>query len=149
MMIGNPDPSKYCYIMQGVPGSGKSTVAKQLAGNHGYRSAIHSTDEYFMENGVYRFDSTKLSENHRKNLEAFKKSLKELPEPPFYTAIVVCDNTNIKRKDRQPYIDAAVAEGYIVAIVTMPHPSPEVAAARNKHGVPVEVIKRMIANWEP
>jgi len=26
---------KFCYIMRGIPGSGKSTVAKQLAGENG------------------------------------------------------------------------------------------------------------------
>lgn len=26
---------KFCYIMQGLPGSGKSTVAQQLAGKNG------------------------------------------------------------------------------------------------------------------
>jgi adenylylsulfate kinase-like enzyme len=31
---------KFCYIMQGIPGSGKSTVAEQLAGVNGKIFAI-------------------------------------------------------------------------------------------------------------
>ena len=36
---------KYAYIMRGIPGSGKSTAAKKIAGEEG---KIHSTDTYFM-----------------------------------------------------------------------------------------------------
>jgi shikimate kinase len=31
----SPKKFKFCYIMQGLPGSGKSTVAKELARAHG------------------------------------------------------------------------------------------------------------------
>lgn len=34
---------KFCYIMQGLPGSGKSTVAKKLAGDHGKIFALDRT----------------------------------------------------------------------------------------------------------
>ena len=30
-------PFKYWFIMRGIPGSGKSTVAKRIAGEHGVR----------------------------------------------------------------------------------------------------------------
>ena len=141
-------PTKFCYIMRGIPGSGKSTVANRLAHQVIIPSAIHSTDKYFMVDGVYKFDPTKLREYHQKNLEAFKKSLDELPSLPFYEAVVICDNTNIKKSQYQPYVDAAKAAGYCVAFVVMPMPEAEIAAARNKHGVPLEVIKRMIEQWE-
>ena len=45
-METNPDISKkfkYCFIMRGLPGSGKSTVARQIAGSEG---VVHSLDKY-------------------------------------------------------------------------------------------------------
>jgi adenylate kinase family enzyme len=39
--------------MRGLPGSGKSTKAKELAGEQGL---VFSTDDFFMVNGKYIFD---------------------------------------------------------------------------------------------
>lgn len=33
--MNDPNKFKFCYILRGLPGSGKSTVAKQLAGSSG------------------------------------------------------------------------------------------------------------------
>lgn len=51
--------------MRGVPGSGKSTKAKQLAGIKGL---VYSTDDFFMKNGDYVYDPSKIGEYHDKNL---------------------------------------------------------------------------------
>lgn len=124
---------KIAYIMRGVPGSGKSTKARNLAGKDG---VIHSTDNYFYIRG-------KIQENHTKNLKAFCKSLSE--EIP----VVICDNTNIKLWESAPYVKAAKKSGYKVVFVAMPHPDPKVAAARNTHNVPLYVIEGMIKDWQP
>jgi adenylate kinase family enzyme len=50
--------------MRGIPGSGKSTTAKKLAGETG---KIHSTDNYFMVDGEYKFDPSKIREYHEAN----------------------------------------------------------------------------------
>jgi predicted kinase len=126
-------------IMRGVPGSGKSTIAKLLAGETG---VIHSTDSYFYIEGVYSFSPSFLSQNHEKNFRAFCESLKK------GVPIVICDNTNVERAHFAHYISAAEAAGYQVDIVAMPHPDPEVAATRNEHGASSETIRQMIADWE-
>lgn len=127
------------YIMRGVSGSGKSTKAKELAGSIG---KIHSTDEYFMKDGVYKFDPRFLGPNHKRNLAAFKDSLnRNVP-------IVVCDNTNSRHWEYKEYIEAAQNHGYEVEIVQMPHPDPVVAAKRNLHKVPETTIRRLLTRWE-
>lgn len=141
----------FCFIMRGIPGSGKSTVAEKILrsslgdGPGGFliRGRIHSTDSYFYnEYSEYKFDPSRLGEFHAANLQAFKESLaKGLP-------VVICDNTNTQRWEYQKYLDAAEEAGYIVSIVTLPHPPVEVAAERNSHGVPAEVIQRMLDRWE-
>ncbi len=132
---------KVAYIMRGVPGSGKSTVAQVLALADG---AIHFTDKYFVDRytGVYRFNPKILGIYHKLNLRAFKKSIGN------GVAVVICDNTNIRHSCWKPYADAARAAGYIVAVVSLPHPDPVVAAKRNTHGVSEEAIRKMIDSWE-
>ena len=66
--------SKICYIMRGLPGSGKSEIARSLAISD-VETIIHSTDDFFDKEN-YKEDCTyeKCVENHHKNFEAFKKS---------------------------------------------------------------------------
>ena len=130
---------KIAYILRGIPGSGKSTLAKILTGEDG---VIHSTDEYFYVYEEYHFDGTKLAEYHARNLAAFCRSLQE------GASVVICDNVNFKLEHCRPYVEVARKAGYLVAIVMLPHPRPEVAAVRNIHGVPLATIERLIAEWE-
>jgi len=126
--------------MRGVPGSGKSTRARVLAGDNG---RIHSTDDYFMVRGEYCFDGSLLAAYHERNFQAFTESLRQgIP-------VVVCDNVNAKRDHFVRYAEAAIQAGYVVRIEKLPHPSPEVAASRSAHRVPVRTIERTIAHWEP
>ena len=131
---------KVAYIMRGVPGSGKSTVARMLAGEKG---VIHSTDNFFYDvDGEYHFDLEQLQGNHDHNFEAFCHSLSDgIP-------IVICDNTNVKRCHFERYVEAAKRAGYIVAFVVMTHPKVEVATQRTLHKVSPETIQKMIDEWE-
>jgi adenylate kinase family enzyme len=47
--------------MRGLPGSGKSTKAKKIAGEKG---VIYSTDDYFMVNGEYKYNPKMILEYH-------------------------------------------------------------------------------------
>ena len=69
---------------------------------------VHSTDDYFMVDGRYAFDISKLGEYHRQNLEAFKASLAE------GIGLVVLDNTDEHPWETKPYTDAARAAGYSI-----------------------------------
>ena len=141
-ILTNPEfrGKKILFIMRGVPGSGKSTIAREIIPSEG---VIHSTDKYFYDDeGKYNFDPSKLKEYHDENFKSFCRSLEE--EKP----IVVIDNTNIQRVHFDRYVDAAKAKGYVVHIVEAPQPDPSVAAERNTHSVPEEVIRRMIEQYE-
>lgn len=140
-MAEMPDAKRVALIMRGVPGSGKSTLARMLVDATG---RIHSTDDFFIgADGQYRFKPEELEGNHRKNFEAFCRSLDE------GVPVVVCDNTNVRCWQFEPYVRAAREKGYLVAIVNMPHPTVEEAVRRNKHGVPAGTIQKMICSWEP
>lgn len=130
---------KVVYIMRGIPGSGKSTKAKLLAGDTG---RIHSTDDYFMQDGKYVFNVDKLEENHQLNFQAFKADLQQGVSP------LIVDNTNSRRWEYQRYINEAEIMGYQVEVVQIPHIDAALAAQRNTHGVPEYAIQRMINRWQ-
>ena len=56
--------NKTLYIVRGLPGSGKSTFAKQLV-SHDF--LVCEADKYFIdkETGEYNFDFTKIKDAHK------------------------------------------------------------------------------------
>lgn len=132
---------KIAIINRGVVGSGKSTFASELqkqASEKGLTCNVHNTDQYFMEDGEYKFDFTKLGYNHKQNLNAFIESLKQGVD------IVVCDNTNTTPKEYRKYINEAKSAGYDVMGVVFIPDKWEVHNERNTHNVPEDVIGAMI-----
>ena len=133
---------KRAFIMRGVSGSGKSSIAKMLAPDSDTDSMIFSTDQYFMVNGKYEFDPSKLRENHAKNLQAWIDAV----EAELYST-VVCDNTNTTDWELMIYRETAEDNGYDVIYVAIEPNLDKLDEyhARNTHGVPKEVIKSQIS----
>jgi predicted kinase len=148
---------KLLYIMRGVPGSGKSTKAKQLAP----RENIFSTDDFW--GADYNFDVTKLGAAHRWNQGRVRNAMLQGMSP------VVVDNTNVMKKDFQPYIDMAHEYGYDIETKESDHPTWKIVTSllhdkeghsddldsaakfftnNNIHKVPEVVIRNMLARWE-
>ena len=119
-------------IIRGLPGSGKSTMAKTLA-LVGYRH--FEADQYFERDGAYRFDPEKLKEAHAWCLLQAKHCMLQGKD-------CVVSNTFTKLWEMKPYIDLARALDAEIQII--------VASGKwkNVHNVPEEVIERMRARWE-
>lgn len=83
--------------MRGLPGSGKSTKAKLLAGEKGL---IYSTDDFFMVGGKYMYNPTMIVEYHKNNLERTVKAMHQ--EEP----LIIVDNTNICLWEMRKYVEA-------------------------------------------
>lgn len=125
------------FILQGVSGSGKSTTAGKLADAEN----ICSADDFFMQDGKYHFDPSKLGAAHGACLRKFVSLL--LLNAQKGRPIVV-DNTNTTVGEIAPYYSLAEAYGYKPVIVTV-ECDPVVAAARNTHGVPLAACEGMAA----
>ena len=147
-----PVRQREMIIMRGVPGSGKSTLAQQL----GAGGVVYSTDDFFMEDGVYKFDPSKIVANHAANQQRTREACEQGISP------VVVDNTNTQRWEARPYVQIAQEHGYSVRFVEANTPwskNAEECARRNTHGVPLEVfndqgklvggIRAMLARYEP
>jgi len=144
------------FIMRGISGSGKSTVARQL--KEAWDSTIAATndekvvslcecriisaDDYFVgKDGVYSFNPNRLKEAHAWAKESFENCL----ENP-HCAIIV-DNTNTRRWEYNHYVVAAEAAGRPVKIIRMVA-DPDVAAARNAHGLTSEMVWKQFNRFE-
>lgn len=132
---------KILYIMRGVSGSGKSTLAREL----GQGGVVYSTDDFFMENGEYKFNPGKLGINHKQNQDRAREAMEQGISP------VVIDNTHTQAWEAKPYVKAGVEHGYEIRFAT---PGTEWAfdaercASMNTHGVPKVAIERMLERWE-
>lgn len=90
---------KILIIMRGVPGAGKSYLARQLRGN----GVVLSTDDFFINyQGQYVFDRYRLSEAHEWNQKRADQKVRVGTNP------VVIDNTNLEVWEMQPYVTMAL-----------------------------------------
>jgi hypothetical protein len=152
----NPIPlgdnmTKICYILRGLPGTGKSMTAHALqtgAFPLGF-GAIFSTDDLFMVDGEYQFDPSKLKEYHMKNLQNAGAWMKEHSEVRS-SAHCIIDNTNTQHWEYEEYEIMAKSFGFMVQVITVNWDYRDIPlyAKRNSHGVPEEAIRRMADRWE-
>lgn len=119
------------YILRGVPGSGKSTVAKSLV----KEECVCEADQFFVDpcDGVYRFDFKKIGLAHEycrtKCIELMRKG-----EPK-----IVVSNTNTSEKEFAPYLEMAADHGYVVYFLVVENRHGGV----NQHGVPQDKLEQM------
>ena len=81
------DKFKFCYILRGLPGSGKSTVAKQLAGTNGtILNLDKNVNKHATQEGTKSDEAPEIREKH------FAEFCSEIQKG---TQIIVVDNMNI------------------------------------------------------
>jgi len=132
---------KYVVVMRGLPGSGKSHFIRTTIP---YSVAV-SADDFFVTDGKYQFDITKLNLAHKACLRNFDKLLnKQL----LGTNTLVVDNTGTTVVEIAPYVQLALAHGHSVIIATILE-RPETAHAQNTHGVPLVAIQAMHKRMQP
>ena len=128
---------KELFLLRGLPGSGKSTLAKSLDGIH------IEADQYFMEDGVYNFDASKLKNAHNYCQSQTQAWMKTDGEQVNVDRLVV-SNTFTQEWEMKPYFEMAEKYGYRVysLIVENRH------GGINEHGVPEEALQRMKNRFE-
>ncbi|XP_041258441.1 NEDD4-binding protein 2 isoform X2 [Onychostruthus taczanowskii] len=131
-------------LLRGVPGSGKSYLARNLLeDNPG--GIILSTDDYFYKHGQYHYDPDCLGAAHDWNRKRAKEAFEMRISP------IIIDNTNIQAWEMKPYVALAQQFKYKVMFRepdTWWKFKPKELERRNIHGVSKEKIKRMLERYE-
>lgn len=120
------------YIVRGLPGSGKTTLARELVGF----AHVFEADQYFERDGWYQFDATKLKEAHQ---DCFSR----VEEAMTRGCSVAVSNTFTMKWEYEKYVEAAKSAGYTVCVVHCE------SQFRGLHDVPAETVERMKERWEP
>ena len=123
---------KELYLLRGLPGAGKSTLARSIGGSH------MEADKYFMDMGEYKFDPTKLKEAHAWCQNAVKMYMSSSIEK------ITVSNTFTQEWEMQPYYDLAEKYGYRVYSLVVENRHGGV----NEHGVPEEKLEQMKKRFE-
>ncbi|KAG9491933.1 hypothetical protein GDO78_000437 [Eleutherodactylus coqui] len=138
-----PPPSRFgkqIYLLRGLPGSGKTSLARKL--KRDYPSAVvFSTDDYFLlEDGSYSYDPDLLQDAHKWNQKRARKAMNRGKTP------IIIDNTNTVAWHMKPYAVMALQNRYqVLFLEPNTHWKFNVGelARRNSHGVSREKIQRM------
>ena len=135
---------KVLYIVRGLSGSGKSSIARELVNNiwdsesETFIKDFYSADDYFTdEKGNYNFDPSKLKEAH----EECQKNVELAMQRDCVRKIAVA-NTFSQAWEAEPYLKLAEKHGFNPFILECQNDF------GNIHGVPQESIDAMKERWE-
>lgn len=154
-------------VLSGVSGSGKTFLADELLRNALAQhvpiacdvempAAIVSVDDYFLIDGVYRFDPKAVRPAHQACFSRFIDACQSK------TRLVVVDNVNTTTEEIAPYVLGGESYGYDIEIVTLTARTQlrcgifdilEYCVSRNIHGVQSQVVfaqhKRIVGRVLP
>lgn len=116
-------------LIRGLPGSGKSTMAKVLA-QVGYEH--YEADMFFERDGVYAFDAARIREAHEWCRSRVTAALSR-------GARVVVANTFTRRIEMAPYFAMTSNIRVVEAL----------GRWGSIHNVPEDKLQAMAARWEP
>ncbi|KAG5672497.1 hypothetical protein PVAND_002621 [Polypedilum vanderplanki] len=144
--INNGD--RVCVLLRGLPGSGKSYLANAIINatvKSNPQNHIISADSYFIQNGRYKYDASKLSQAHDYAQRIFVQRASE-----GYSPLIV-DNTNKEIWEMFHYVNVAIQYEYYIEIMIPNTPwawSTTKLAMKNIHMVPIEKINFMKEKFE-
>lgn len=123
------------YLVRGIPGSGKTTLAKAIA--DATKASHWETDRFFYQCGGYLFNPKKLKVAH-----SWCQTMVEIDLAAGMSVVV--SNTFVKRWELTAYYDIArkINSGIEIIEIVCKGEWP------NKHNVPEEVVRRMRESWE-
>jgi predicted kinase len=133
----------HLYLIRGLPGSGKTTLALALRRGRAL-ATLASADDFFLQpDGSYRFGAARLKEAHAQCQAAAEHALERGGQ-------VIVHNTFSQRWEMEPYILAARRHGALLTVISIFDSGLTDIQLFNRgtHDVPLEVINRMRARYE-
>lgn len=127
------------FLVRGLPGAGKSTKAA----DNGLDLPVFEADQYFITDGVYNFDGSKLGLAHEQCQRLTREALEA-----GQSCIVA--NTFTQRWEMEPYLQMAVDNNTRLSVIEVfdGDCTDEQLAERNIHGVPLVAIQAMRKRYQ-
>ena len=125
--------TKIAYIIRGLPGSGKTTLAQELA-----PESNMAADDWFDQFNEGKFDPNHLKDAHAWCKNKFTQFCENSEE------VVAVHNTFIETWQYEDYVHVAEQLGYMVFVITA-HNHHD---SNSEHGVPSNKIEQMRRNFE-
>ena len=122
-------------IMQGGPGTGKTYTATKLVKKIPGAVKVSADDYFTDEDGVYRFDGTRIREAHRVCREKTINALKE-------GSVVIVDNCNATNLFVKPYLEMTPSPKVIVELHPKSMEDALLFGDRSVHDVPKRSLKK-------
>jgi len=123
------------YIIRGIPGSGKTTLAGEMW-NSGMIDHATEADKFMVDdNWDYKFDPEKLEICHKLCQEEVETFLE-------MGCDVAVSNTFTRKWEMQAYLDMAEKYGAKTTVIVCQ------GEHENTHGVPQSVVERMKNHFE-
>ena len=124
---------KILYVVRGIPGSGKTTIAKQLTAN------VFESDHYFYDNdGNYNFIPSEIKEAHKECQQFVGLAMESKIQK------IAVSNTFTQEWEMEPYFELAKKHSYKVFTIVVENRHGGV----NQHGVPEDKIEQMKNRFE-
>ncbi|XP_037082447.1 uncharacterized protein LOC119103101 [Pollicipes pollicipes] len=136
--------SKVLFVMKGLPGSGKSHLAKRILQRYP-DAVLCSADDFFMKDGRYEFERDQLPAAHEACQRRAERACCE------QRAHLVVDNTNVRDWEWRPYARHRAASPVRAAAGGARHavaPRPGRLVQMNSHAVPEEDIRRKLKSLQ-
>ncbi len=128
----------YLILLRGLPGSGKTTLAKILSENGKY--PVYSVDDFFTNknNGDYQFEFDKNHLAYKQCEENVKKSMQQSSEKIFI------DNVFSLEWELESYFKLAFEFNYRIFVCTVENRH----KGKNIHNISQEQIEKMAAKYK-
>lgn len=126
---------KVFFLIRGASGSGKSTFAnyiKRVCEEEKKKVKCFEADDYFVKDGEYKFNPSKLPAAHKQCFDNAKKALEDKE-----TDVVIVSNTFVKEWEIKPYIDLAKKKKNVEYKIFRMDKQHE-----NAHGVPMSKVEK-------
>lgn len=122
---------KTIVCLRSLPGAGKSSLAKIIAENK--NAIICEADDYFMVNGEYKFDATKLGFAHAQCQNKVIESIKNGVD------LIIVSSTSSTEKEVNVYKNLAEQHNYRFTSVIVENRH----GNKSVHNVPESVVENM------